>query len=225
MRCKVCHMPGCRFLWHDDDGSWWGRCLCCGSDSSTTTYEEVQHRYNADYANHNLRTCGSRAALLETMRSNLDRFPDDVPTKTFLDVGCLEGCAMEGMRQRGWRVSGFDVLDVAPSGFDVVAANRLDRLLFHEQYGAVMAREVIEHVEDWWLFLTECYALTLPGGVFQVQTPRPCVMFDSIPYHWAHLQLFAPYVLQRELKGVGFEIENEHRWSTGQLYLCRRPKE
>src|SRR5205085_1676870 len=114
----------------------------CGSDSSSDTYADVGSRYNAEYIGHNLRNSGSRAALIESMSTNLDWFGAfPVPSKRFLDVGCNEGCAIEEMSRRGWDAWGFDV-NQAAEGIQVRIAERLDGSLFDERFGAIMCREV-----------------------------------------------------------------------------------
>lgn len=223
MRCRVCGESELRFIWHGRDGALWMRCLACGSDSSTDTYEEIRPRYNAEYIGRNLRMCGDdRQALIRTMESNLDWFGKfNVPAKTFLDIGCNEGCGMEGMRDRGWIAAGFDVNPCA-AGQGVVIADMLNASLFGSQFGAVMSREVIEHIDTWQDMLDQATALVLPGGLLQVQTPRPCSAVDDLPYCHDHLQLFSPFTLKTEIERRGFVILERVFWSSGQKWMAKK---
>lgn len=226
--CRVCGSGDTRPLpWRGADGSAWARCLVCGSDGSDTDPGQAMRFYDAAYlaTHHKLAT---RAELLESMRSNFDwldlwaaRMPP--PERTVLDVGCAEGCGMEGLQARGWAVAGFDVVPEARTGTHVHVAGQLEARLFPRQYGAVLCREVVEHVPDWRGLLAEVYHLLLPGGLFQVQTPRPWHAPDPIPYQREHLQLFAPIALRHYLGLIGYQVLDHRYWPAGQAYLCRRP--
>lgn len=223
MTCKVCG-SGALYLIHQDVDGPWHRCLDCGSDSSTRRYAEVCGGYNLDSLNHNLRVAGSRAALAESMRANIEWFDEfDAPFRSFLDIGCAEGVGMECMAERGWTAYGFDVIPEAKRSDRVVIAPGFQAELFPMRFGAAMTREVIEHVEEWQELLRQTWLALLPGGLFQLQTPRPTAEYTPIVYQRLHLQVFSPMALRYHLEMTGFEIVGERRWRLGQCYLCRRP--
>lgn len=226
VRCKVCGEYGPRFLWHGVDGAAWFRCSLCHSDSSSDTWDDVKGHYNAQYLQHNLKACeGQREKLAESQRSNLDWF-DHFGTpvaRTFLDVGCNEGCALDSMEARGWAVRGFDVNPAAGMSPRVVIGDQLKASLFDgQQFGAIMLREVIEHIPDWRDALREAGKLLLPGGLLQVQTPRPVETNHELPYCHDHLHLFDPYVLKTEIERLGCEIVQKLIWDLGQLWIGRK---
>ncbi len=226
MRCKCCGEDALRPLWADKDGGPWHRCLACGSDSAERNYADVREIYNDAYLEHSLKSAGGTLEdCVAAMATNLDWFghhAERCPNRDFLDIGCLEGAGLTGMAARGWSVHGFDVTKPPYYGPHVTVAPNFHAGLFPQQYSAVLCREVIEHVEGWRQLVTDAFAVTARGGLFQLQTPRPWHEPDPIPYQLAHLQVFAPMVLRYWLEHVGFTVADYRLWDKGQAWMCRR---
>jgi SAM-dependent methyltransferase len=221
--CRVCLSPDTAYLWPDpQDGAAWVRCRACGSDSADREYDPTL--YDADYVVRHHGLGNDLAAILDQLRSNLDWFGHHARGggRDFLDVGHNEGAALTGMQDRGWSVHGFDVNPAADLGPHTTIAPAFRADLFPRQYDAVLCREVVEHVPDWRDFLGQLAAVTRPGGLVQVQTPRPWHEPHPTPYQRAHLQLFAPPALRRELERVGLSVIEDRQWLMGQAWLCRR---
>lgn len=227
MRCRVCGEDATYPLWRDARRRQWRRCLACGSDTSPYTWEESRPTYDAKY----LRTHAGKTpqAIQEDMRANLDWFSDyrkDAPSIDFLDVGCTEGASLRGMAARGWSVAGFDIIQEAklasPPGDHITVAETFAANLFPQKYGAILAREVIEHVPGWRAFLEELHAAALPAGLVQIQTPRPTAAINRIGYQSAHLQLFAPYTLRYWVERLGFDVLDYRLHDEGQCWMLRR---
>jgi hypothetical protein len=104
----------------------------------------------------------------------------------------------------------------------VIIARDFKASLFKRQFGSILIREVIEHVEQWCLLLREASAALLPGGLLQVQTPRPTFDDDPIPYQDYHLQLFSTAMLPLELWRCGLTVIDGLFWHCGHAYLCRK---
>jgi 2-polyprenyl-3-methyl-5-hydroxy-6-metoxy-1,4-benzoquinol methylase len=227
MICRVCNENELQPLWSDcapdpERGNWW-RCLACGSDSSDSDYNTLP--YDGDYRQHIVRMTGSIENAVAALQSNVDLFElhsGGCPDRTFLDVGCLEGAAMMGMAAKGWSVHGFDVMAEAQVGSHVTIAPKFRASLFPRRYSAILAREVIEHVPDWRALFSEIHATLLVKGLFQLQTPRPWLRPDKIPYQKWHLQIFAPQVIRYWLERFGLEVLECKLWDMGQCWLTRR---
>ncbi len=151
----------------------------------------------------------------------LERLRDAVPAlRSVLDAGCGYGFFANYVRQAGVRVAGMDIVeecvDYARStfGLDVTwcefglyeTANRFD---------AIVACDVLEHVDDPASFLTKCRKLLNDGGVVYLQVPN--VVVGTIPaggsYNWPfHVWQFTPETLRKLLENNGYEIVN---WWTG----------
>lgn len=212
-------------------GPWW-RCVSCGSDSSEARYADVVCYYDSpEYAD---RLAGglSRQALEATYRPNVDWFGcyrRTVPDQTFLDVGFLAGTMLRLMAADGWSVHGFDVHDRWNLGSHTTIAPSLRADLFPRRYAAVLARETLEHVGEWSPFLSELFAVTMPGGLCQIQTPCPWWPLPEpellrIAYQREHLQIFSPQRLGYLLRHMGWHVEGVRLWDGGQGWMLRRPR-
>ena len=226
MTCKVCGGSDTVPLWEGvlDIGGPWCRCLCCGSDSSELSYNDVRDAYNVNYPSRFGDITPDR--LIREQENNvgwLGRFRDLAPSGRFLDIGCCEGSGLLAMKTAGWEVHGFDVMEgVAYPGLSVTVAPSFRADLVPGRYGAVMLREVIEHVEDWKTLLAEVWWALERGGLLQVQTPRPWHTSVGNPYQREHLQLFSPWALRSVLVAHGFSVLGSQLWDHGQLWMTRK---
>lgn len=197
-------------------GGPWFRCVECGSDSSANAEPYI---YDDSYLAHELSDGVDRE---QDMASNLDWFGHYAKPTTFLDVGCLSGAALRGMAARGWATHGFDVIEAArtasPPGrhIDIAPKFQADRA-----YGAVLCREVIEHVPDWMDLLIQLARATEAGGLLQIQTPRPGPLHRT-PYQRSHLQIFSPSALGGRVGDLGFATLDYREWPLGFAFLARK---
>ncbi len=240
MQCRVCGSDNTRFYCHapeprsedvfiggsPSERQHWFRCLACGSDTSDTTLDAAVASYDGANLLGVLNRCfaGDRSKLTESMTNNFNWFMKyPAPSTRFLDIGCNEGCGMDGMQSRGWDCYGFDINRAAEMPGRVVVAPQFQATLFSDRFGAVMLREVIEHVGNWRSLLNEAFNSLLPGGLFQIQTPRPCSSGEPIVYQFQHLEIFSVRMLQLECLKAGFELLGTETWYCGQLHMCRKP--
>ncbi len=228
MRCKVCGDTALVHPWDVPDGldrgGPWSRCLACGSDSSSLGYADVRGVYGPGYGGP--QRFGPDAdfdGLVREQGHNCDvlaRYRTLAPSAALLDVGACEGAGMVAARRAGWEADGFDVFAAEVPG--VVVADRFAADLMPRRYGAVMVREVIEHVEDWRGLLAEVREALLPGGLAQVQTPRPLAGPDPHVYQRDHLQVFSVAALRLACVEAGFRVLAWETWATGQMAMLRR---
>lgn len=223
MTCRACHSPDLAPLPFDVPASAgeWRRCRACGSDTATHGYDPAT--YDVAYMRTHAGT-DDAAVLQDQVRSNCEWFghhAGDVPNRDFLDVGCADGAALTVMQGLGYSVHGFEVFEPPYMGPHVTTGKVFSRWLFPLRYGFVLCREVIEHVESPDRLLHELHGVTCPGGLVQVQTPKPLDRYDSIPYQRAHLVLIAPAHLRRMLAGAMLDVVDSREWAEGQAYLCK----
>lgn len=233
--CDVCSLAPLTPLWHEGEPDnrlgTWHRCPACGSDSSELTYQDVCHEYRdaSGYERRHPERIRGVDMLKADIRSNLDWIKDHAakaPNRDFLDIGCCEGAALVGMRERGWGAFGYDVCKGAgwaAPGNRIETGPFFNRWLFNEKkFGAILCREVIEHVEGWRHLLHEVYHSLAPGGLFQVQTPRPTTKPLLQIYARQHLRIFSPASLENALVAHNFEILDGWVWEIGHAWLCQR---
>jgi 2-polyprenyl-6-hydroxyphenyl methylase / 3-demethylubiquinone-9 3-methyltransferase len=128
-----------------------------------------------------------------------------------LDIGCGGGLASEPLARLGFAVTGIDageaMLDVArghaaESGVavDYRQATAEDLAAAAEQWDAVLALEVVEHVASPALFLAAAARLVKPGGAFVAGT------INRTPKAFLFAIVGAEYVL-------GWLPRGTHRWN------------
>jgi hypothetical protein len=98
------------------------------------------------------------------------------------------------------------------------------RWLFPLRYAAVLAREVFEHTPAPDLFLHDLHGVACPGGLVQVQTPKPADAYSPGVYQRAHLHVASPGQLRRMLDGAMLDVLDWREWEAtqpGMAALCR----
>ena len=109
--------------------------------------------------------------------------PDaSVPARTFLDVGCGEGWALDYFQRQGWDVLGLDFSSFSLEQFHPGLRGRLragdlydglqELIVEGRQFDVLWLDNVLEHVLDPAELLRRCRALTRPGGVLLVDVPN-----------------------------------------------------
>ncbi len=196
-------------------------CARCGCMTSDLEYRDVSAIYqNAGYIGHQQ---VSMDALRLHCSNNVDWLDADLPERSALDVGCNEGAMMQRLESDGWDVRGWDVNPLL-AGDRVTIGTEFSAVEIGRRFGAVISRETIEHVPDHRGHLRELAAAVLPGGVLQIQTPRPHPNYaDPIAYQHSHLILIDPAAMRGMLIDVGLTIERHHLWENGQLWQARKP--
>lgn len=223
MKCRLCHsarLGPVPFPLPPEVGDW-KRCLICGSDSNSLGYDKGNYREGFSAVHRGL--VGGVERAENQVRSNCDWFAHHhtLGEQTFLDVGCADGAALSVMQSFGWGIHGFDVVEPDYMGPHVTVAPHFSRWLFPRRYAAILCREVIEHVPEPHLLLLELHGACLPGGLVQVQTPRPLDRPDPNVYQQGHLFLISPTEMRSMLAAAMLDVLDSREWDTGQVYLCR----
>ncbi|MEJ2228946.1 MAG: class I SAM-dependent methyltransferase [Alphaproteobacteria bacterium] len=143
---------------------------------------------------------GTHQAVAEA----LQRYSDfDTPV---LDFGCYTGAMLKRLKSKGYsNLWGSDLVSnlEADSDFRFTAAD-LNRDFSDNfegrRFGAVVASEVIEHLNDPRHFLKHCYKLLDSNGVIVISTP-------NIAFFEGRIKFF----LKGELWGFGANNYNENR--------------
>lgn len=189
----------------------------------------VKHVYDEEYLESHGIDCGDVERMKDQVRSNCDWFghhAEHLPNRDFLDIGCCDGACLRTMAGLGWAVHGFDVVKPSYYGSHVTVAPHFNRWLFPNRYGAVLAREVIEHLDCPLTFLHECHGVLCGGGLFQVQTPKPCDWFHGAVYQKAHLSIISVQAMRNLLNDAHFDVIDFREWGEpgeqpGYAFLCR----
>lgn len=224
MICRLCHSPDLTPLPFDVPvaAGVWLRCSACGSDTPTHGYDPAM--YGPDYVAAQLASAGGLPGQAKQLSGNLDWFGhhhDARLPKDFLDVGCCEGGALYGMAERGWAVHGFDVQRSDYFGPHVTVSPFFCEWHFPRRYAAVLCREVVEHVPDPARVLIALHAVTIPGGLVQVQTPKTTGEFNVYGHQRQHLFVASAGQFRRMLGAAMLDVIEFREWSQGMAALCR----
>lgn len=204
-------------------------CDQCGCDSSDHRYADVADIYDESYIHHhNL----SYEGLLAEVGTNIDMITSVAVTeKTALDVGCLDGATICRLHRLGWDVHGWDVNPSIPSFVEEQSGIPADRIEIGtefkangRQYGCVISREVIEHVDDHKSHFAELVKAALPGGIVHLQTPQPHDNpDDGVIYQAGHLCILSPRAIEELFAAHGMTIEQRLDWGRGHAWIGRKP--
>lgn len=111
--------------------------------------------------------------------------------KDVLDLGCGLGYGTELIYKSGFNVEGLDKSEIAVK----ICSQRYPDINFihcefpncvftiHHKFDAIIANEVIEHVENYKLFLSSCFDLLKDGGLLLLTTPNRKYTGERNPHH------------------------------------------
>lgn len=236
IQCRACGSPATERFTRDQVATFY-RCPACRSVTSDQSYSTIGSRYDDRYMRWNLDDLGGFDHLRAQCTTNVELVVErQVPEQSLLDVGCCDGALLDRFAELGWDVYGFDVIASVPPFVHGLTAGRVPQsrikiapefsaqVVCGRRFGAVVLREVVEHVDDPERLISSAAACVLPGGLLQVQTPdaHDDPTDRRFAYQDAHLVLLAPAVLDRWFRELGFTVEDHRTWPCGQLILGRR---
>jgi 2-polyprenyl-3-methyl-5-hydroxy-6-metoxy-1,4-benzoquinol methylase len=214
------------------DGAKWFQCQDCNSLSANYSYSDVCSVYDEEYIYHLLKHANDdRGFLLSQLGENLRLISVAKQSGKFLDIGCLDGCALQRMRESGFDCYGFDVIPQVKQkaaewsgvpGDHILIADEYNSTLFDEKFDVIMCREVIEHVERPMRLLDEIRKSLKPGGIAQIQTPQ--ISADGGVWdQQAHIHIYSPHQLRQSIEFVGLAVIDSLsiQWDGGQCWTCR----
>jgi len=146
-----------------------------------------------------------------------------------LELGAGGGALSERLSDLGYAVTASDLFAerFAPADrvpFHVLDLNQAFAVALPERFGAVMALELIEHLENPHHFLRQCHALLEPGGWLVLSTPNlmnpvsQAMFLRDGRYQWfqdddyreqGHIMPLAPVVIRRCAVDAGFIVCRE----------------
>ncbi len=146
-------------------------------------YQENRSSYQPDYSETEREHIEGKLRLRHWVLAQLLDPTDSTPSaRTFLDVGCGEGWALDYFQRQGWDVLGLDFSSFSLEQFHPGLRGRLragdlydglqDLIAEGHQFDVLWLDNVLEHVLDPAELLRRCRALTRPGGVLMVDVPN-----------------------------------------------------
>ena len=152
------------------------------------------------------------------------------PPARILDTGCGRGTTLEALERQGYRVIGADISRRALERLD-----RPDRELVELDltkplppkaggYDAVLALDVIEHLDDDRSAVGRLGELTRPGGFVVISVPARPDLFSEFDVIQGHRRRYLPDSLKAAFQGHQLEIERIFWWGAWMVPLISRTR-
>lgn len=144
------------------------------------------------------------------------------PPPRLLDVGCSSGALLAVAAKLGFSPSGVEIASKAAetarrAGFEVFCGLLYDACYEDETFDVITAFELIEHLSDPFLLLSECHRILKKDGVLIINTPNAAswtaiVMRErwdgfSLSSMGGHVSFFSPRSLTHLAGRCGFSVE------------------
>lgn len=166
----------------------------------------------------------ARAKLaLAVLRQNGIQAPASI-----MDVGCGWGVNLQALETAGYNVTG---LDISPQILKLI--DQPHRRLIEADLNqlpvdkikpadALLALDVIEHLDDDRGALRHLSQLVRPGGLAVVSVPALPELFSDFDRIQAHRRRYVPETLRAAFEGSGFDIRNIFWWGGWMVPVLRR---
>lgn len=133
---------------------------------------------------------------------------------SFLEIGCGTGFVLSGIGRAypGVELSGSEIftsgLHFAAARLPGAAFIQMDAtdIPFVEEFDAIGAFDVLEHIADDEQVLLQMNAALKPGGVILLSVPQHTWLWSPVDDHACHVRRYAAGELHEKVRGGGFEI-------------------
>jgi SAM-dependent methyltransferase len=152
------------------------------------------------------------------------------PPARVLDAGCGWGVTLEALERQGYQAHGMDISRRALERLDrpgrvLVEADltqSIDRSV--EPYDAVLALDVIEHIDDDRALVARLGALARPGGLVVVSVPALPALFTEFDAIQGHRRRYLPETLRAAFDGTGLRVDRVFWWGRWLVPALRRQR-
>jgi SAM-dependent methyltransferase len=134
------------------------------------------------------------------------------PHSRILEVGCGTGFVSCHLKQLGFHIECADLFLKAlqfcrnrNAGYVYYQYNLADRL-FIDEFDAICAFDVLEHIDDDVQILRNMYAGLKPGGYLLITVPADMRLWGEMDRYAEHKRRYSAHELQDKLKSAGFNI-------------------
>jgi SAM-dependent methyltransferase len=149
------------------------------------------------------------------------------PPARVLDVGCGWGTTLEALERRGYQTAGVDI-----SRRTLEKLDRRERLLYTADlsrelppeasgFDAVLALDVIEHIDDDGNAVTKLKQLARPSGVVIVSVPALPEFFTEFDEIQGHRRRYLPGTLRAAFQNSGLVVEQIFWWGQWLVPMLR----
>jgi SAM-dependent methyltransferase len=150
------------------------------------------------------------------------------PPAYVLDVGCGWGTNLDALENAGYRLSGLDISRRALERIDKAERHLIEADLSQDLPAvrplgdAVLALDVIEHIDDDRAALARIATLVRPGGVAIVSVPALPELFSCFDEVQQHRRRYLPHSLRAAFEGTELLVQSIFWWGAWMVPLLRR---
>ncbi|MHA3771956.1 methyltransferase domain-containing protein [Verrucomicrobiota bacterium sgz303538] len=168
----------------------------------------------------------ARAALaLEVLKRN-----EISPPASVFDVGCGWGVNLTALEKAGYRVSGLDISPQILSLIDSPQRRLIEADLMQplpdrvEPADAILALDVIEHLDDDRYAVQQMAQLLKPGGIAVISVPAQPELYSDFDAVQGHRRRYLPESLQAAFDKTGLKIRTIFWWGAWMVPILRRTR-
>lgn len=152
------------------------------------------------------------------------------PPARILDAGCGWGITLDRLKQLGFRADGMDISRQALERIDRPNRRLIEADLtagwpeIADRYDAILALDVIEHLDDDRGAVARLGGLLKPGGTMVVSVPALPDLFSEYDALQGHRRRYLPETLRAAFDGTGLEVDRVLWWGQWMVPILRRQR-
>lgn len=152
------------------------------------------------------------------------------PPSAVLDAGCGWGVTLKSLERRGFRATGLDVSRAMLEVLDAADHKVVEADLTQPwprgapTYDAILALDVIEHLDDDAAAVARLAERLNPGGVLVVSVPALPELYGEFDAIQGHRRRYTPGILRAAFAGSGLAIDRVFWWGEWLVNRLRRSR-
>jgi SAM-dependent methyltransferase len=152
------------------------------------------------------------------------------PPARVLDAGCGWGVTLDHLERGGYRAVGLDISRRALQRLDRPGRRLIEADLTQElpddapRFDAVLALDVIEHLDDDRAAVERLARLAAPGGLVVVSVPALPELYSEFDAIQGHRRRYRPETLQAAFAGSDLRLESIRWWCGLMVPVLRRQR-
>ncbi len=140
-------------------------------------------------------------------------------TSPVLDVGCGTARFVNQLNSQGWSAVALDVVAPTEADGNAVIGDATALPMRSSSVATVLARDVLEHVDDGQL-VSEIHRVLCPGGILVALVPAWPSLWSTRDVDAGHLRRYTRRTLRRVLTDGGFTIQEMRGYQFALLPLA-----